>query len=179
MLKRGHPSITACIVVILFSISINLRFININRLSKMVGVEKKSKKKSKISDHFGVEKPVKKKRTVNRFNGMSEEEVALRGLPDYLKEGLDVVFIGINPSMYAAYTGKYYDGPGNHFWQALFLSGFLPEPMGPKDDSKLLDLGNLIEIKQDVITLSGGPLSLHFYFIFIVLHFIMFYGPFF
>ena len=98
----------------------------------------------KISDEF---KPAKKprsntsKRTTNRFNGMSEEEVAKRGLPDYLKPGLDIVFIGINPSMFAAYTGKYYDGPGNHFWQALYLSGILSEPMSAVDDHKLLDLG--------------------------------------
>ena len=50
--------------------------------------------------------PKKRRRQVNRFNGMSEEEVAKRGLPDYLKEGLDVVFIGINPSLAAAYTGN-------------------------------------------------------------------------
>ena len=72
---------------------------------------------------------------------MTEEEVAKRGLPDYLREGLDIVFIGINPSLAAAYSGKYYDGPGNHFWTALYLSGFLPAPMGPQDDYKLLDLG--------------------------------------
>ena len=72
---------------------------------------------------------------------MSEEEVAKRGLPDYLREGLDIVFIGINPSMFAAFTGKYYDGPGNHFWQALHLSGLLPELMSAQDDHKLLDLG--------------------------------------
>ena len=41
-----------------------------------------------------------------RFNGMSEEEVAKRGLPDYLKDNLDIVFIGINPSLMAAYTGR-------------------------------------------------------------------------
>ena len=43
----------------------------------------------------------KQKRQTNRFNGMSEEEIAKKGLPDYLREGLDIVFIGINPSMYA------------------------------------------------------------------------------
>ena len=83
----------------------------------------------------------KPKRVVNRFNGMSEDEIAKRGLPDHLKQGLDIVFIGINPSMHAAYSGKYYDGPGNHFWKALYLSGFLPSPMGPEDDYKLQDLG--------------------------------------
>merc|ERR1712223_154604 len=95
----------------------------------------------KINDTFKEEKKPKAKRGTNRFNGMSEEEIAKRGLPDYLCEGLDIVFIGINPSMFAAYTGKYYDGPGNHFWQALYLSGILSEPMSAVDDHKLLDLG--------------------------------------
>ncbi len=85
----------------------------------------------------------KPKRRLNRFNGMTEEEIAATcGLKDFLKRDLDVVFIGINPSMFAAYTGKYYDGPGNHFWKALFLSGFLGNtPWGPGDEIKLLDLG--------------------------------------
>lgn len=100
---------------------------------------------TKITDDFkAVKKPrssAASKRANNRFNGMSEEEVAKRGLPDYMKAGLDIVFIGINPSMFAAYTGKYYDGPGNHFWQALYLSGILAEPMSAVDDHKLLDLG--------------------------------------
>ncbi len=110
------------------------------------GRKKKDPAPAKITDTFKVckkkEKTAKKpKRQVNRFNGMSEEEVAKKGLPDYLKEGLDIVFIGINPSMMAAYTGKYYDGPGNHFWKALYLSGIIPEPMTPADDYKMLDLG--------------------------------------
>ncbi len=93
----------------------------------------KSKAKNPMSEE------AKKKRFLNMFNGMTEEEVCARGLPDYLQEGLDVVFIGINPSLAAAYSGKYYDGPGNHFWQALHLSGFVPTPMGPQDDHKLLE----------------------------------------
>jgi TDG/mug DNA glycosylase family protein len=99
--------------------------------------------KPRITDHLKEKKKSRAatKRMMNRFNGMSEEEVAKRGLPDYLREGLDIVFIGINPSMFAAYTGKYYDGPGNHFWQALHLSGLLPELMCADDDHKLLDLG--------------------------------------
>lgn len=72
---------------------------------------------------------------------MTEEEVCKRGLPDYLRPNLDIVFIGINPSLAAAFSGRYYDGPGNHFWQALYLSGLIPHPMAPEDDHKLLDLG--------------------------------------
>ena len=86
-------------------------------------------------------KPKKEvKRKMNRFP-IPEEEIAKRGLPDYLKEGLDMVFIGINPSMAAAYSGKYYDGGGNHFWPALYLSKLIPEPMNPQDDYKLMDMG--------------------------------------
>jgi mismatch-specific thymine-DNA glycosylase len=114
-----------------------------------------------IAEHFKAEKPKKVekpkkptksraknpmseeqklKRLLSRFNGMTEEEVSARGLPDYLREGLDIVFIGINPSLAAAYSGKYYDGPGNHFWQALYLSGFTDRPYNPEDDHKLMDL---------------------------------------
>jgi len=107
---------------------------------KITNEFKVSKSKKPKADKK-LNKDGKPKRVVNRFNGMSEEEVAKKGLPDYLKEGLDIVFIGINPSMMAAYTGKYYDGPGNHFWKALYLSGIITEPMGPVDDHKLMDMG--------------------------------------
>ena len=103
---------------------------------------------SKIIDQFKARKRTKsedkkdvKKRRLNRFNGISEEELGKRGLPDLIKENLDILFIGINPSLTAAFTGKYYSGPGNHFWKALYLSGLIPEPMNPSDDFKLLDLG--------------------------------------
>ena len=105
-----------------------------NPLSKITGHFKPEKKKGKMTEEQ------KRQRMLNKFNGMPEEEICKRGLPDYLKDNLDIVFIGINPSLCAAYSGKYYDGPGNHFWQALHLAGFLPTPMGPQDDYKLMDL---------------------------------------
>lgn len=43
-----------------------------------------------ITDHMPVEK---KKRKVNRFNGMAEEEVLLRTLPDHLAPNLDIVIV--------------------------------------------------------------------------------------
>ena len=85
-------------------------------MSTMVAprVNTKSKKnneeiiKPKITNHFKVSKKSPKsnntttpKRTINRFNGMTEAEVAKRGLPDYIKHGLDIVFIGINPGLYS------------------------------------------------------------------------------
>ncbi len=37
-------------------------------------------------------------------------------LPDLLRDGLDVVFVGINPSVYSATIGHYFARPGNRFW---------------------------------------------------------------
>lgn len=46
-------------------------------------------------------------------------------LPDYLGPGLDVVFVGINPSAYSAQVGKYFATPQNRFWRALSASGLV------------------------------------------------------
>ena len=83
---------------------------------KITNEFKVSKSKKPKADKK-LNKDGKPKRVVNRFNGMSEEEVAKKGLPDYLKEGLDIVFIGINPSMMAAYTGIKYLWLYAHFWK--------------------------------------------------------------
>ncbi|CAI9744250.1 Hypothetical predicted protein [Octopus vulgaris] len=103
----------------------------------------KKVKQEKITDHM----PVKKKR--DRFHGMSEEEVMLRTLPDHLQPNLDIVIIGFNPGLTAAYVGHHYAGPGNHFWKCLHLSELIPEPMTAYDDSKLLNHGigftNIVE----------------------------------
>ena len=116
------------------------------KVENLVHNQKKSEPNDTVtcveaSNVLEYEKEVKTKIKRDRFNGISEEEIAKKGLPDYLRHGLDIVFIGINPGMFAAYTGKYYAGPGNHFWKALYLSGLIPEPMSPEDDSKLLDMG--------------------------------------
>ena len=48
-------------------------------------------------------------------------------LPDYLGEGLDLVFVGINPGIRSEATGHHYAGPGNHFWPLLHESGLVSE----------------------------------------------------
>jgi TDG/mug DNA glycosylase family protein len=88
------------------------------------------------------EAPQKVRKRVNRFNGLTEEEVAAtRSLPDYIKNGLDILFIGINPGLVSAYKGNYYSSPGNHFWKALYLSGLVSNPVSPTDDHLLLEDG--------------------------------------
>jgi TDG/mug DNA glycosylase family protein len=80
-----------------------------------------------------------------------EEIVAARGkkdsrwqgetLPDYLREGLDIVFIGLNPGLYSVQVGHYFASARNRFWPALSASGLVPEPVGPEDDARLLEWG--------------------------------------
>jgi TDG/mug DNA glycosylase family protein len=62
-------------------------------------------------------------------------------LPDVLAGGLRVVFCGINPGLYSAYTGHHFARPGNRFWPALHRSGFTPSLLAPHEQPALLGLG--------------------------------------
>lgn len=89
-------------------------------------------KQEKIDETFK-----KVKRKVDRFKGMSEEEVMKKTLPDLLDYNLDYVIIGINPGLMAAFIGRWFPGPGNHFWKCLFLSGFTEEQLNHMHDNTL------------------------------------------
>lgn len=43
----------------------------------------------------GLVRPVKERKKHDRFNGMSEEEVARRTLPDHLAENLDIIIVSM------------------------------------------------------------------------------------
>ncbi|MDA1062360.1 MAG: mismatch-specific DNA-glycosylase, partial [Chloroflexi bacterium] len=62
-----------------------------------------------------------------------------RTLPDLLRPGLRLVFVGINPGEESARRGHYYGHPGNGFWAALSASGLVPGAVGPEDDRRLPD----------------------------------------
>jgi len=64
-----------------------------------------------------------------------------RELPDFLRPGLQVVFVGINPGKMSADLGHYYAHPANRFWDFLFESGLTPERLCPEDDHRVLDFG--------------------------------------
>ena len=55
----------------------------------------------------------------------------MRTLPDYLAPGLDIVSIGINPSVYSVERGYCFARPGNRFWPALNASGLATEQLEP------------------------------------------------
>jgi double-stranded uracil-DNA glycosylase len=52
-------------------------------------------------------------------------------------ERFDVLFCGINPSLYSAATGWHFARPGNRFWPALHLSGFTPRRLDPSEQGLL------------------------------------------
>src|SRR6476469_7411034 len=60
-------------------------------------------------------------------------------VPDLLRRGLDVVFVGINPGLYSAAIGHHFGRPGNRFWPALHLGGFTPRVLFPWEEALLLE----------------------------------------
>lgn len=62
-------------------------------------------------------------------------------LPDYLRPGLRLVFVGINPGLRSAAAGHHYAGPGNHFWPLLYESGLVGERLKYEDDARVLEWG--------------------------------------
>jgi TDG/mug DNA glycosylase family protein len=47
---------------------------------------------------------------------------AFETLPDLLRDGLDLVFVGINPSLYSVAQGHYFARKTNRFWPCLSRS---------------------------------------------------------
>lgn len=65
----------------------------------------------------------------------------LRPLPDYLRLGQRVVFVGFNPGLRSARLGHYYAGRGNQFWPLLSRAGAVPEGFRFADDARLPAFG--------------------------------------
>lgn len=84
-----------------------------------------------------------------------------RTLPDLLRPGLDVVFVGINPGETSARRGHYYAHPGNAFWRELSASGLTRETVTPEDDRRLLACGiGFTDVVKRVVT-DSAEISRH------------------
>ena len=66
---------------------------------------------------------------------------AVETLPDLLAPGIELLFVGINPSIYSARAGHYYARPGNIFWRCLHESGLTPVRLRPEEDRRVLEWG--------------------------------------
>ena len=63
-----------------------------------------------------------------------------RTVPDLIRPGLRVLFVGINPGLYTAAIGHHFGRPGNRFWPALHAGGFTPSVFSPFESTRLLEL---------------------------------------
>jgi TDG/mug DNA glycosylase family protein len=64
-----------------------------------------------------------------------------RTVADVIAPDLVVLFCGINPGLYTAYTGHHFARPGNRFWPALHLGGFTERIYHPSEERRLLERG--------------------------------------
>lgn len=55
----------------------------------------------------------------------------MKTLPDYLRPNLDIIAVGLNPSLPSVREGFYFANPRNRFWRALNASGLLAAPVEP------------------------------------------------
>lgn len=52
-----------------------------------------------------------------------------------------MLFVGINPGIRSALTGRHFAGFSNRFWKLLVESGLVPEPISCEDDVRLPEWG--------------------------------------
>ena len=69
------------------------------------------------------------------------EEFCVQPIPDHLKKGLKIIFVGFNPGLNSWQIGHHYANPNNRFWTVLFMSGLTPHQYRPEQDAELLGLG--------------------------------------
>ena len=69
------------------------------------------------------------------------QAAAHKTVNDVIAPNLRILFCGINPGLYSAYTGHHFARPGNRFWPALHLGGFTPRLLSPAEERELLPLG--------------------------------------
>ncbi len=62
-------------------------------------------------------------------------------VPDHLDHGLQIVFIGFNPSIRSGELGHHYANPRNNFWRILHQSDLTPRLYEASEDRELLKLG--------------------------------------
>jgi len=81
--------------------------------------------------------------------GQWETDYPFSTLPDYLRPGLDLVFIGINPGLYSVAKDHYFARSTSRFWPAFSKSrlsrkmrqGLGTEILRPEHDIQLLRFG--------------------------------------
>lgn len=73
----------------------------------------------------------------------------LEPIADHLRPGMNILFVGFNPSIRSSETGHHYANPNNRFWTILHEAGLTPRKFAPHEYQELLALGfgltNIVE----------------------------------
>jgi double-stranded uracil-DNA glycosylase len=101
---------------------------------------------------------------LNQHNPSKPSRAALlaareKTVPDVIASGLDVLFCGINPSLYSGATGHHFARPGNRFWPALHRAVFTDRVLTPAEERTLLHHGCGITNLVARSTASAAELS--------------------
>lgn len=94
-----------------------------------------------------------------------------RTLPDLVGPEMQLVLVGINPSLLSAWRGYHFARPGNRLWPTLHAAGFTSVRFDPAQQEELLPLGigitNLVarataradELTADELRAGVAPLT--------------------
>ena len=80
-------------------------------------------------------------------------------VPDVIATNLQVLFCGINPSLYSAAVQHHFARPGNRFWPTLYGAGFTDRLLFPHEEQELLQRGYGITNICDRATATADQLS--------------------
>ncbi|MDT7041497.1 mismatch-specific DNA-glycosylase [Candidatus Nitronereus thalassa] len=58
-------------------------------------------------------------------------------LPDHIRPGVKVLFVGINPGLRSSQLGHHYAGHSNRFWKLLYEANCVPSPLTYHQDGQL------------------------------------------
>jgi TDG/mug DNA glycosylase family protein len=64
-----------------------------------------------------------------------------RTLPDLVAPGLQVLLVGINPSLWSGWSGHHFGRPSNRLWTTLHEAGLTTRRLAPEDTDELLAAG--------------------------------------
>lgn len=78
---------------------------------------------------------------------------------DVIAPNLSVLFCGINPGLYTAWSGHHFAGPSNRFWPTLHRAGFTRRLLRPAEEHELLQDGYGITNLASRATATAAELS--------------------
>jgi TDG/mug DNA glycosylase family protein len=100
--------------------------------------------------------------TARRPSKPTRDEIAAahgKTVRDLIAPSLNVLFCGINPSLYSAAIGHHFGRPGNRFWPTLFGAGFTDRLLAPWEGDELLKHGYGITNLVDRATAAADELE--------------------